>query len=66
MSIDYKKEMDIAKKAALEAGKYLRNNKIKLNQALSSTNRDLKLKADIEAEKMNLKTFHFLLPIYQY
>ena len=52
MSIDYKKEMDIAKKAALEAGKCLRNNKIKLNQALSSTNRDLKLKADIEAEKI--------------
>ena len=52
MNIDCKKEIDIAKKAALEAGKYLRDNKINLNQALSSTNRDLKLKADIEAEKI--------------
>ena len=52
MNIDCKKEIDIAKKAALKAGKYLRNNKIKLNQVLSSTNRDLKLKADIEAERI--------------
>ena len=34
MSIDHKKEIDIAKKAALKAGKYLRNNKIKLNHPL--------------------------------
>ena len=52
MNIDCKKEIDIAKKAALEAGKYLRNNKIKLNQVLSSTNRDIKLKADNEAERI--------------
>jgi len=52
MNIDYKKEIDIAKKAALEAGKYLRNNKVKLNKVLSSTNRDLKLKADNEAERI--------------
>jgi len=52
MNIDCKKEIDIAKKAALEAGKYLRNNKVKLNQVLSSTNRDIKLKADNEAERI--------------
>ena len=50
--MNIKKELAIAKKAALEAGKYLRNNKIKLNQELSSTNRDIKLQADIDAERI--------------
>ena len=45
-------ELGLAKKAAKEAGKYLVGNKSILNQELSSTNRDIKLQADIEAEKI--------------
>ena len=46
------KELNLAKAAAKEAGKYLLSNKSKLNEELSSTNRDIKLQADIKAEKM--------------
>lgn len=52
MSIDYSKELRIAKKAALEAGKYLRSSKSKLNKTLLSTNKDIKLQADIESETL--------------
>ena len=51
-NMNIKNQLVIAKKAALEAGKYLRDNKIHLNHALSSTNRDIKLKADVEAERI--------------
>ena len=52
MNLDLSKELRTAKKAVLEAGNFLRKNKNNLNKMLSSTNRDIKLKADIEAEKI--------------
>ena len=52
MDTDFNKELTIAKKAALEAGDFLRTNKNNLRKILSSTNRDIKLQADIEAEKI--------------
>ena len=52
MNIDFSKELTIAKKAALEAGNYLKKNKDNLNKTISSTDRDIKLQADIEAEKI--------------
>jgi len=52
MNIDFSKELNIAKKAAYEAGSFLRKNKNNLNKILSSTNKDIKLQADIEAEKI--------------
>ena len=52
MDIDFSKDLNTAKKAALEAGDFLRKNKKNLNTTLSSTKRDIKLQADIEAEKI--------------
>ena len=52
MDIDLSKELTIAKKAALEAGNFLKKNKDNLNKTISSTDRDIKLQADIEAEKI--------------
>ena len=52
MDIDFSRELIIAKKAALEAGNFLRKNKDNLNKTISSTDRDIKLQADIEAEKI--------------
>jgi myo-inositol-1(or 4)-monophosphatase len=52
MSIEFIKELNIAKKAALKAGNFLRKNKIDINKTISSTNRDIKLQADIESERI--------------
>jgi len=52
MNIDFSRELTIAKKAALEAGNFLKKNKDNLNKTISSTDRDIKLQADIEAEKI--------------
>ena len=52
MDIDFSRELTIAKKAALKAGNFLRKNKDNLNKTISSTDRDIKLQADIEAEKI--------------
>ena len=52
MYIEFSKELTIAKKAALEAGNFLKKNKDNLNKTISSTDRDIKLQADIEAEKI--------------
>jgi len=52
MDIEFSKELVIAKRAALEAGDFLRKNKNNLNNTISSTNRDIKLQADMEAEKI--------------
>ena len=52
MDIDLSRELKIAKKAALEAGNFLRKNKHNINKTISSTDRDIKLQADIEAEKI--------------
>ena len=47
-----KNELAIAKKSAIEAGSLLLRNKKTLNQEILSTNKDIKLKADILAEKV--------------
>jgi myo-inositol-1(or 4)-monophosphatase len=52
MDINYSKELTIAKKAAIKAGNFLKKNKNNINKTLSSTNRDIKLQADIDAEKI--------------
>ena len=52
MDIDFNRELKIAKKAAVEAGNFLKKNKNNLNKIISSSNRDIKLRADIEAEKI--------------
>lgn len=45
-------ELDIAKKAAKEAGKFLLENKEVLNKPLKSSKKDTKLIADIKAENL--------------
>ena len=52
MELVIKKEIIIAKKAAIEAGNILLNDKARLIEILSSTNKDIKLKADISAEEI--------------
>jgi myo-inositol-1(or 4)-monophosphatase len=47
-----KNELAIAKKSAIEAGSLLLRNKKTLNQEILSTKKDIKLKADILAEKV--------------
>ena len=46
------KELLIAKKAAKKAGVFLKNHKNALTKVLSSSNKDIKLKADISAENL--------------
>ncbi len=45
-------ELLIAKKAAKSAGLFLKKNKININNIISSTKKDIKLQADISAEKV--------------
>ena len=45
-------EISIARKASLEAGKTLANNKKALNKATFESSKDIKLKADTRAEKL--------------
>ena len=52
----YKDELKIARTAAKLAGDYLINNKSKLDETIYSSNKDIKLKADIEAESIIKKT----------
>ena len=52
MDIDFSKELTIAKKAAIKAGNFLKKNKDNHNKIISSTDKDIKLQADIEAEKI--------------
>jgi myo-inositol-1(or 4)-monophosphatase len=48
---DYKNELALAKMAAMHAGKILLNDKININKVLSSSKKDIKLQADLSAEK---------------
>ena len=48
--IDIKNALTIAKKSAVEGGSLLLKNKATLNEEIFSTNKDIKLKADILAE----------------
>ena len=50
--LDLSKEINIAIKAALSSGKYLKKNKIELNKTLSSDPRDVKLDADVASENL--------------
>ena len=52
MDIDFSRELIIAKNAALDAGNFLKKNKDNLTKTISSTDRDIKLQADIEAENI--------------
>jgi myo-inositol-1(or 4)-monophosphatase len=52
MDTNLTKELTIAKKAALEAGNFLIENKNEVNKTFSSTSRDIKLQADMETEKI--------------
>jgi len=49
---DLHQQIEIAKNAAKEAGKVLLNKKDSLNQSIFSSDKDIKLKADIEAENI--------------
>lgn len=51
-SLDLHQQIEIAKNAAKEAGKALLNEKDSLNQSIFSSDKDIKLKADIEAENI--------------
>ena len=48
---DILNNLEIARNAALEAGNMLLNSKADLNKEKISSGKDIKLKADIEAEK---------------
>ena len=51
-NLDIHKEIQIAKDAAKAAGKLLDENKKDLNQSIYSSDTDIKLKADVEAENL--------------
>ena len=48
----YNKELILAKKAAKIAGEYLVKERNRLNEIISSTEKDIKLKADLSSEKI--------------
>ena len=50
--MSYRKELETAKKAALAAGQILIEQKNNLNKSIFSSNTDIKLEADIVAEKL--------------
>ena len=50
--LDLSKEINIAIKAALSSGKYLKKNKILLNKISLSDPRDVKLDADVASENL--------------
>ena len=50
--IDIEKELENAKKASIGASKLLINERENVNKILSNEGRDVKLKADLESEKI--------------
>ena len=50
--IDIKRELEVAKKASEIAATLLTENKDNINKVLSNEGRDIKLKADLESEKV--------------
>ena len=50
--MNIKDELKTAKSAAKAAGKLLHKNKKDLNKSIFSSDKDIKLKADIEAENL--------------
>jgi myo-inositol-1(or 4)-monophosphatase len=51
-TLNFRKEIQTAKNAATAAGKFLEINKKDLNQSIYSSDTDIKLKADLEAENL--------------
>ena len=49
---DIKNDLILAKKAAIDSGKFLLREKRKVNQRINSNSKDIKLKADIESEEI--------------
>ena len=49
---DFSKDIILAKKAALESGKLLKDKKKEINKILNSDRKDTKLMADIESENL--------------
>ena len=49
---DFKKELSIARRAAISAGELLVSNKKKLNKSILSSDKDIKLQADISSENI--------------
>jgi hypothetical protein len=47
---DIKNDLILAKKAAIDSGKFLLREKKKVNQRINSYSKDIKLKADIESK----------------
>ena len=50
--VDFSKDIILAKKAALESGKLLKDKKKEINKILNSDRKDTKLMADIESENL--------------
>ena len=50
--INIKQELEVAKKASENAATLLISNKDNMNMILSNEGRDVKLKADLESEKL--------------
>ena len=51
-NLNFSRELTLAKKAAKEAGLFLKENRDSLNKTLSSTDKDIKLHADISSESI--------------
>ncbi len=49
---DINNDLILAKKAAIDSGKFLLKEKKKVNQRTNSNSKDIKLKADVESEKI--------------
>ena len=45
-------DLILAKKAAIDSGKFLLEEKKKVNKRTNSNSKDIKLKADVESEKI--------------
>lgn len=65
INVNFHNELDIAKKAAKSAGKILIRDKENLNDSIFSSDTDVKLKADLESEKIikNVIKSHSNYPI---
>ena len=61
---DFSKDIILAKKAALESGKLLKDKKKEINKILNSDRKDTKLMADIESENLDLLYASNLVSLY--
>ena len=61
--MSYRQELETAKKAALAAGQILIEQKNNLNKSIFSSNTDIKLEADLVAEKLIKVILNLILNI---